>query len=54
LLIKALNAKTNLIELILMVTGFMLTLFWIYLISCISDNIKDTHKRLKQEEITEK
>ena len=47
LLIKALNSGTNLLEIILMITGFILSTIWFYLIGCLSDNIEKTLNELK-------
>jgi len=48
LLIKALNSKTNLVEIILMIVGIALTAFLFYLIIGISNEMEDLHKKLKQ------
>ena len=51
LVIKALNSKTNWVEIVLMLLGFIMVIFWIYLINCISKEMEDLHKKLKQEEL---
>ncbi len=50
LLLKALNAGTNPLEIFLIVVGFSLSIFWFYLINCISDDMEKLHKKLKQQE----
>lgn len=49
LFVKMLNAGTNRAEITLMLVGFSLFIFLIYLISCISDEMEYLQNQLKKE-----